>query len=172
MSRMKRIFDVFSRRNSGVESTPEISEASRNRILLWCDDLFANRNDAFGPGDYRREFWEQVHQILRYKHGKFQLTDTTTHLSDVVLDTQPFLLQCSPPDFLDFLEYVFRVDCYFHVRCSEEDVVRELNEIIRASSLPYFVTDFVKKEEEGMFHGQPSTVIKTVCRRSLRSVEI
>lgn len=163
MSRIGRIFDVFSGRAEEARgSQHEVPETSRNRVMLWCDELFSNRTAPYGQGDYRTTFWEQIHQLLRYKHGKLQLSEVSPPPSTPAEDILPFLYQCSGADFLDFLEYVFRVDCYFHVSQPEQEVVLELNEILRAGDLPYFVTDFVRQEETGVLFGRPHTVIKTI----------
>ena len=70
---------------------------------------------------------------------------------------------------MDFLEYIFRVDCYFHVGLPEKEVVAELNELLRVDDLPYHVTDFVKEEvreaRDGFppFSGRVGTYVNTLA---------
>jgi hypothetical protein len=64
-------------------------------------------------------------------------------------DAIPYVMSCPGEEFLDFLEDLFKVDCYFHVGQSETIVVDELNDLLRQDNLPYHVTHFVKETVAG-----------------------
>lgn len=166
MSRFRSIFDVFSRRpESSEKPVHDIPESTRNRVLLWCNEVFSNERSDYGTGDYRPEFWEGVHRHLLYRHGRLQLSAHTPRSR--AEDAIAFLATCPGEQFLDFLEYIFRVECYFHVAMPEERVVEELNELLRQDDLPYHVTEFIKEEvaDDGTspFPFRGGTVIKTVA---------
>lgn len=159
------IFDVFSRR-AVVSSSPihEVSDPLRRRILLYCNDLFSNKRSSYGS-DYRAEFWEQIHHLLQYRHGKTGFNPSANSRAE---DAGLFLLSCGAPEFLDFVEYIFRVDCYFHVGLPGTQIVAEINDLFRASGTPYYLTSFVKetvKEVVGHPFGGPQErdVIKIVA---------
>lgn len=144
--KLNDIFEVFSRRGRSVEPTPfNIPESTRNRIFLWCADVFSNRRAWSGGNDITGEFWDEIHRTLQMRHGKPQLSNTRSAMSSRAEDAVSFLSACSSSKFLDFLEYIFRVDCYFHVGLPDDQVVSELNEILRVDNLPFFITDFVRE---------------------------
>lgn len=167
---LKQIFDVFSRR-SGVASQmrEDVPVTTRNRVFLCCGDIFSNRRSYSGGGDYTQQFWEEIHRFLQLRHGRGQLSDPRSRASSPAEDTIAFLSSCKSGEFLDFLEYIFRVECFFHVSLPEAEVVAELNELLRADNLPYYVTDFVKEHVREIVEGPPpfggreGTVIKTLA---------
>jgi len=146
MSIFNRIFEVFSKRpESSLKPVHDIPESTRNRILLWCNEVFSNTRSQYGTGDYRTKFWQQVHRFLQYRHGKVQLyrgAQTTTSTAE---DAIAFLSTCKGEEFVDFIEYIFRVDCFFHVALPENQLIEELNDLLRQDNLPYHVTNFVKE---------------------------
>jgi hypothetical protein len=146
MAFFTRIFDVFSRRSDAL-AKPEhtVPESTRNRILFWCDEVFSNSRASSGSGDYRADFWNQIHRFLQYRHGRAQVSQPRRNPMSSRQDGIQFLLECSGAEFLDFVEYIFRVDCFSHVALSEDQLVAELNELLRQDNLPYHVTDFVKE---------------------------
>ena len=169
MSRFSRIFDVFSRRaESPSGSRHDISETFRNRTLLWCSEVFSNSRSAYGKNNYSSDFWEEIHRFLQYRLGRIQLSNSHHPPTSPVKEAITYLAGCPGETFLDFLEYVFRVDCLCHIGLPEAQLVEELNSLLRTDNLPYHMTDFVKETvrevvNEHPFAGQEMTVIKTVA---------
>jgi hypothetical protein len=166
---LKDVFDVFSRRSGATSRMrEEIPATTRSRIFLWCGDVFSNRHSYGGKGDYTHQFWEEIHRFLQLRHGRGQLSDQRSGASSRAEDVIAFLSLCNDLEFLDFLEYIFRVECFFHVSLPETQIVAELNELLRVDSLPYHVTDFVKEQVREIMQGPPPfggrerTVIKTL----------
>jgi hypothetical protein len=56
------------------------------------------------------------------------------------------LLKCPGDQFLDFIEDIFKVDCFFHVTLPADQLVAELNAFFRIDKLPYQLTDMVVEE--------------------------
>lgn len=160
------IFEVFSRRKRPVEQASfDIPESTRNRIFLWCADIFSNRRTWSGGNDITGEFWDEIHRTLQMRHGKTQLSDARAAMSSRATDTITFLSACPSSEFLDFLEYIFRVDCYFHVSLPDDQVVNELNDILRVDDLPFYITNFVRETVREVanvhpFAGREMDVIK------------
>lgn len=165
---LKDIFDVFSRRSGATNGMREkIPATTRNRVFMWCRDIFSNRRSYGGGGDYTHQFWEEIHHFLQLRHGRGHLSDQRSGSLSRAKDTIAFLSSCNDLEFLDFLEYIFRVECFFHVSLPETQIVAELNELLRVDNLPYHVTDFVKEEVREIMQGPPfggreGTVIKTL----------
>ena len=159
------IFDVFSRRNKEVE--PFIRNAPitlRNKILLYCRDIFSNSN--WGHRDYTGEFWDEVHQMLLYRHGKLQLSDgyPQSRADDAII----FLKACKDDEFFDFIEYIFKVRCLFHVSPGENKIVAEINELFASENIGFELTEIVKEEviepaNEYPFFGKEQKVIKIIA---------
>jgi len=165
---LKKIFNVFSRRSGASGPVlEEIPTTTRNRVFLWCNDIFSNRR-SYGS-DYTPRFWEEIHRFLQLRHGRVQLSDSRSGASSRADDALAFLSSCKSVEFLDFLEYMFRVECFFHVSLPENEVVAELNELLRVDNLPYHVTDFVKEQVREVMQGPPpfggheGTAIKTLA---------
>lgn len=168
MSWLTRIFEVFSRRNkvSSVH-THNIPNTFRNRVLLWCKEVFSNSRSEYGTGDYTSTFWAQIHRFLQYRHGNFRLSDTRHSPASTAEDAITYLVDCPGEEFIDFLEYIFRVDCFFHVALPENQLVEELNDLLRIDDLPYYVTDFAKETVKEVVNHPPfgvreATVVKTL----------
>jgi hypothetical protein len=164
--KFNKIFDVFSKRNKEVE--PFVRKAPttlRNKILLFCRDVFSNSRSNWGGGDYTGEFWNEIHQALLYRHGRFQLTNGNPQPR--AEDTINFLLTCQDEEFFDFVEYIFRVKCLFHVSIDENVLVTEINELFTSENIAYELTGMVKEEviepvNEYPFFGTQQKVIKVV----------
>ncbi|MBA7714301.1 hypothetical protein ES703_123319 [subsurface metagenome] len=169
MSWFGRIFDVFSQRLEAFAKTENnVPESTRNRVLLWCGEVFSNSRSSSCLGDYTTEFWRQIHRFLQYRHGRAQVSESRKHSTSRPEDAIRFLMTCSGPEFLDFLEYIFRVDCFFRVGLPEAQVIEELNELLRQDDLPYHITDFVKetlreRDTGHPFAGREMTVVKTIA---------
>ncbi len=161
------IFDVFSRRNEAVDPfVYTIPPTFRNKVFLFCREVFSNSRSGFGGNDYTREFWEEIHQVLQYRHGRLTLVEGAV-FSSRAEDAIKFLTTCKDNEFLDFIEYIFRVNCLFHISMEENTIVAELNELLASESLGYVVTEMVKEEVIELvagppFNGRPQRVIKTV----------
>src|SRR5712691_3548895 len=164
---LREIFDVFSRRPrpNYDKIRHSIPDTTRNRVFMWCFDTFGNRGGYAGAGNYSEEFWAAIHRTLQIRHGRPQLTAGATSPAE---DAMTFLLNCDESEFVDFLEYIFRVDCFFHVAHPEGRAVAELNELLRVDNLPYHVTDFVKETVTEArpgplpFGGRQATYINTL----------
>lgn len=161
------IFDVFSRRNKQAE--PFVYKAPttlRKKVLLFCRDVFSNSRTGWGGQDYTGEFWDEIHQTLLYRHGRFQLVENGNPQSRAE-DAINFLLNCKDEEFLDFVEYIFRVRCLFHISTDENTLVAELNELFVSENVGYELTEMVKETvvepvDEYPFFGREHTVIKTI----------
>lgn len=164
--KFSHIFDVFSRRNKEVE--PFVRNAPitlRNKILLYCRDLFGNSRSNWRHGDYTSEFWDEIHQMLLYRHGKLQLSDG--YPQSKAEDTIRFLIDCRYDEFFDFIEYIFKVQCLFRVSTEENKIVAEINELFTSENVGYELTEIVKEEviepvNEHPFFGSEQKVVKTV----------
>jgi hypothetical protein len=99
-------------------------------------------------GDYVHQFWTEVHGKLVYRHGTPMLSQRA-HPLPPTEDALSFLTQCSDEHFLDFVEYIFRVDTFFRASQEEAEVVATLNQFFRLDDLPYALTGFVYIESEG-----------------------
>ena len=124
---------------------PSGPTSRQKRVFLWIDDVFSNRRGDFASWqDYRSTFWEEVHRLLQHQHGEFVLSGHP-QLSPAE-DAIEFLASCNPESFLDFLEYIFRVHCFFHVRMDTDLVIEELNRLLSIENLPYHMTALVERE--------------------------
>lgn len=153
---LKRIFDVFSRRELPASGIAAVPEATRNRVLLWCRDVFSGQRASFGSSDCTAEFWDEIHRTLQMRHGRVQLAETRYYRPSAATESVAFLLECDDASFLDFLEYIFRLDCLHRVGVDEDRLVREINDILRVDDLPYHLTDFVRESITRHSDGPPS----------------
>jgi hypothetical protein len=154
MQFLRSIFDAFSRRPvaaSQVAPRP-VTPSFRNRIVLLC-------RDVIGPTGFISEFWEQVHKKLEYLHGT-PILSRDTMPSNSIEDVFHFLESCESDHFLDFVEYIFQIDAAFRRVSSTTEFVDQINLFFEVDDLPYYLTEYVEVKEPGVFHGQPTTVIK------------
>ena len=156
MSFFDQIFNVFSRRRK-LSTTPsasplQIPKTFRNRVFLWCRDLFngsrSSYGGGFGPGDRLDEFWRDIHGMLQKRHGRIQLSNATRGARSAADDALTFLYDCPGEEFLDFIEYIFRVQCFSGLALPEDQLVEEINDWFRADDLPFYLTKFVTKTHE------------------------
>lgn len=96
-----------------------------------CRDLFAHNAD---------EFWAEIQSKLAYLHGEPRLSKI--HTQSQVEDALDFLQTCTDAHFLDFIEYIFHTQAYFHAS-GKADLVEDINEFFRQDDLPYAITNFV-----------------------------
>src|SRR5271157_3021437 len=109
MATFAKIFDVFSRRST-LTQNHVIPNSTRNRILKWCVDVFSGSRSNGFQSDYRNQFWQEIGNMLQYKHGKLKLSKGTPNSGNIYEDVYYYLQSCTGEDFLDFIEYVFRVN--------------------------------------------------------------
>jgi hypothetical protein len=166
VSIFEQIFDVFSARPEAASKPKHpVAESTRTRILMWCQEVFGNKRAYYSSGDYSEQFWNEIHRFLRFRIGQMQLSP---HPRSAPADAIQYVMTCPGEQFLDFLEDMFRVDCYFHVGLPDEQVVEELNALLRKDGLPYHVTDFIKQTARevvtgGPFGGGEHDVIRTIA---------
>jgi len=169
MSWISRIRDVFSNRNDTSSiNLHHIPETFRHRVLHWCMEVFSNRRTGYGSGDYTSNFIVDIHNMLQYRFGRSVLAvSDTVHNITQKDDLFFFLKDCRGEEFLDFIEYIFRIDCFFRVELPEDQLIEELNELFEHDNLPYFLTNFVKETAQEYidcppYDGRKKNVIKTV----------
>jgi hypothetical protein len=177
MAIFQHIFDVFSKRPEvAVKPRHEVPESTRNRVLLWCRDLYSNsRRDmgSIGRGDYNREFWEEIHRRLLLRTGRLQLF--TSEATGDPHDAIRYVLTCSGEQFLDFLEDIFTAQSFFQVNFGDEEVIDELNELLRQDGLPYHVTYFVKetvREDTGRYGPRDVTYTRTYPKVIMKESDV
>lgn len=161
------IFDIFSRRSKEMEPFRyEVTVTFRNKIFLFCQDVFSNKRSDWAGDNHVTEFWDEIHKMLLYRHGRLQLSGNSIANSPAE-DAINFLLGCKDEEFLDFVEYIFKVKCLFHIHTDENVLVAELNEFFLSDNLGYELSDMVKETvvepvNEYPFFGREGKVIKTL----------
>lgn len=161
--KFKDIFNVYSKRN---EKKPDIfvytvPETLRNKIFLFCREVFSGQFKEgshvirlTGGQDFVYVFWDEIRRMLLYRHGKLKLSNVAYNRNEIE-DTINFLYQCEDKEFLDFLEYIFRVECLFHVCSDENNLVREINRLFESENVGYELTEMVKVRTKGTSQGYP-----------------
>src|SRR5216683_7894697 len=125
MTNVKRIFDVFSKRQASAKPKHEVPQSTRNRAVRWCSELYGNTT----MGNYNFEFWQEIHRRLLFRTGRVQLLQSNERVDarmDDPVQAVHYLLNCSSAEFLDFLEDIFTAESFFHVSRDEHEVVEEL----------------------------------------------
>lgn len=154
---MKIISDLFSRRDKKPTKTEKISNAPqqptrkaltkefRNRVIQMCHELFGydDRYTSY------HEFWEEIHQQLRYQQGTQRLSSDPRAVTPAD-DAIAFLLGCPDANFLDFVEYLFRTECFSsNVHTPWNDIVQKVNQFFAFDSLPYELTKVIWRDTGG-----------------------
>jgi hypothetical protein len=166
--KLASIFDVFSKRNSEmVAPSTELTVEFRRKIIMFCQDVFSNETSWPGGRDYTGQFWDEIHQALRLRHGKFQLSDRARGHSPTE-DLITYLLECPDEEFLDFLEYIFKVDSFGRIQSDANEVVSQINVLLASDGLPFELTDKVTERtiepvNEYPFFGREMEVEKTLA---------
>lgn len=146
------LFKVFSKRTAAPSSVRALTESFRTRVFMRCRDLFEGS-----------DFWHEIHSKLTYLHGRTRLSNVKT--DSVMLDAITFLGGCEDAHFLDFVEYIFPTQAYFHAS-SRGSLVEDINEFLRQDDLPYAVTDFVWTEgHDGQYVTTTLTAYPQVIRK-------
>ncbi len=159
---LDKIFDVFSRRNRGPDPCGYgITSTTRNKILLFCHDVFSGKLREYDT-DCLEDFWGEIHSMLQYRHGRARLYEKPTPSRDA--DTAAFLSTCKDDEFLDFVEYILKVRCIW--RFDSDAVVDGVNKIFASENVGYELTHPVLEETtvpgDYMIRG-PHTSIKTIA---------
>jgi hypothetical protein len=82
-----------------------------------------------------------------------------------------FLSACTGEHFLDFIEDIFKVECYRYVGLPDTTVVDELNYLLQQDNLPYYLTHFVKETaQEGCARG--TVYIRAYPRAIMKESEV
>ena len=106
-----------------------------------------------------------MHNKLEYLYGRVNLSGREA--LNFIEDAITFLHYSRAEEFFDFIELSFKLDVTGRVMRDENGVVDAVNEIFRASNVPYQLTPIVKvKEKSTVFsftHSNPGTVIRTVA---------
>lgn len=162
---LKQLFDVFSRRRRPSEKPRKpLGAEFRRRVLMLCRDRFSPRHSGYAAlADYRHEFWNEIHRRLTFLLGRHQLSDDP-RVSSADHDVLAFLDQCEDEYFLDFIEYIFQVDCYRHIGDDENRMVEEIDDLFRLDDLPYALTRFVRETRTEEYHGRPAQVLHLVAQ--------
>lgn len=166
---LSQIFNVFSRRDKPQDPyIRTVPVTLRRKVIMYCHEVFSGKRVSsriIRYSSYYRDnpvgqFWEEIHQALAYRHGRFKLVDDHI-LRDKTGDASAFLLSCKDEEFLDFVEYIFRVESVYHISIEPNEIVADLNELFTSENIGYELTERV--EERVIEHGQPGEVIKLVA---------
>jgi hypothetical protein len=155
----RALFDVFSRRAPKPAGRRKpLTQTFRNRVFMLCRDRFTPGSAyAAAPGDYTQDLWMEVHRRFAYLLGRGRLSGSQG-IHSPVEDVVRFLSECADEHFLDFIECIFQVECYFRVCPEENTMVDEINHLFLLEDLPYALTPFVRETRMENFLGQPHEV--------------
>jgi hypothetical protein len=146
------VFDVFSRRprpTAPARLKPRPAEF-RNRVLMLCRDRFgAPAAYAIAP-THIDEFLAEMHGRLTYLLGRSRLSNAD---GAPVNDLSQFLIECNDDQFLDFVESIFRLDCYRRACPDEQTMVDDINHLLELDDLPYALTPFAHETGTGYLMG-------------------
>ncbi len=153
--RIVAIHDVFSQRktrNTG-RVLKQLAQEDRNRILLLYRDVINGSWDQGFQYHGAELLWAEVHNSLEHRLGRPILSQRLQafglHNHKMVADdVHIYLSECTPDEFLDFIELSFKVQHPLRSRDGSSEVIEALNEVFRQGGQPYRLTDYVKVEEE------------------------
>ncbi len=154
--RLRDLFDVFSRREKQAEAVKPVAPLTpefRNRVLMRCMELF----DEYRSSHEHNEFWEEVHEKLRYLVGRVRLVQDR-YVNNTYQDATGFLATCTDSQFLDFIDFIFKLKSYYwseKARQDENALVSDINDLFELDDLPYALTPFVREtKQEPSYGGQ------------------
>ncbi|HEX8384730.1 MAG TPA: hypothetical protein VF576_01030 [Rubricoccaceae bacterium] len=168
----RTVFGVFSHRESAEDlaQTTPLTDGFRTRVLLMCRDFFgASQNGGYGD-----EFWLSTHQKIQYLEGRPMVSSAPSYGSGntgVIDDLITYLHECADGRFLDFVELIFRSECFWMASAGrEDDLVDMLNQFLALDDLPYHVTAFARGPVEyvqfgTITHGTEVTAYPKVVRK-------
>ena len=178
-----RVHDVFSRRRKQIadEDLKPVGQTTRNRVLLLFRDIASGEWGGYADPNAGL-VWAEVHNLLEHRLGRPTLSRGMQAYGPLDYSTIPqdlfaFLSECTSEEFLDFVELTFKVDHPPQASGGSGAVIEALNEIFRVDKLPYYLTNYVKVEEESTvspFSGsvvRGQRVIKTVAYPKIIVVE-
>ena len=149
--KINQIFNVFSLRNKeSTFQTIKLSQSFRNKILLYCSEVFQNNSGKYFLKTHWPEFIQEMHTALLYRFGKLQLS--TRNSNNKAEDIFQFLQECPDDQFLDFVEMIFKVECIAYVSIDKNIIVDEVNQFFISENLGYELTKFI--EENSMMEAQ------------------
>lgn len=174
--KLSNIFDVFSRRlPADVDDVPVIPKTTRTRVIIWCREAFGVERSPGAPVGLLDRFWLEICKSLQMRLGRAQLSriqNPTSAIEDVFV----YVSECETPEFLDFLEYIFRVDAFRMISVPAKDAVQEINELLRVDDVPFALTAFVDEQtlEPFPFGGRlvPTTRVREYPRAIARGSEV
>ena len=138
--RFDHIFDVFSRRGKqSRQVTRSLPPETRYRVLTLCKDIFDNKELGIGSESYSAQLWEEVHHSFQYLHGR-PILDESVRSQTRSEDVFSFLLKCNDDEFLDFVEYLFKVECLHRVRTEPNEIVKRINRLFELEGIGYVLT--------------------------------
>jgi hypothetical protein len=154
---LQAIFDVFSRRPENAKKPQHVvPEDTRNRIVMWCADVTRNMMRSM---EGENMFWVQIRRHLLFRHGKMSLMGGDPNSFK---DTLTFLMSCDGEHFLDFVEYIFRIECAVELQIDNDTCVDQINGLLQIDNVSYYLTGFVREETTGRLYGHERVMIKTV----------
>ena len=166
--RLSEIYDTFSRRRRPQYSVGRLTETTRTRILLLLRDVFAGtwKTPHGSHGDYTREFWVQIHNLLQHLYGRPRLSEDV-QAREPWEDGLSFALNCETDRFFDFLEGIFKVECTSRALWERNQLVDAINEILRVDGTAFQLTPVVTQETPiGRYGGVEITTLalpKVIC---------
>ena len=146
---IKNLFDVFSRRaQSPANLKNTLTQGFRNRVIMLVSKLLEKTQH----GDYRNQFWEEMHQKLSFLLGRWHISNDPRYLSTNE-DTLAFLLGCDDVYFLDFIESIFQAESYSRIDQDENKLIEDINELFLIDDIKYALTPFVREQRKKMVFG-------------------
>ena len=149
-----RVHDVFSRRRKPAadQDFKPLGQKTRTKVLLLFRDIASDESGGYADPNAGL-VWSEVHNLLEHLLGRPTLSQRMQAYGPLDYRTIPedlsaFLAECSSEAFLDFLEMSFKVDHGPRASGGSAEVIEAINEILRIDRLPYYLTDYVKVEEE------------------------
>jgi len=148
---LKNIFNVFSRRNVGVDfkDSPKLSAEFKSRLLL----LLQHRFQSPRHGNLLNELMEEVHSKFQLLLARGVLSKNNQNPSNKFEDLLNYLDSCDDQHFIDFIEYIFKSSSYRKIFHEKNDFVEEINHLLRLDDLQFYLTNFSFKTEKQKVQG-------------------
>ena len=138
---LDQVFDAFSNRSKNRNNQPDsLTQEFKNRFIMRCVDLFYTEQSLLG----QNEFWIVMDAKLRQLYGKISLSDE--YYLPPWKQVLSFLDNCSDPQYLDFVEFTFRIQHQLNISLRGRMTVMEVNRLFDEDSIPFFLTDYVYSE--------------------------
>jgi len=133
-------FDTYSNRPMPPGKRKALTTTFKNRILHLCTKCY--------PQPDTEDFWSGVYDMLAFNTGEFSQVNLIFPYEGV----KSLLVKCDDDIFLDFVEYIFKVQ-------TREDFVGipkistdDINRFFVECDLPYYLTELEKKRQEIVGH--------------------